>query len=164
VASANGDHARAVANLEDIVRGGFRQAEGRGFDFAKDYTVLNKLAGSLYQLALSEKDGEQRSAHLEEARRWYEQALEYDPENLEAHWGLKQVYRNLGDVEKEREHAERHAYYKPDDNAQDYAVARARMKYPAANRAAEAIVIYDLQRSDAFDIPDRGREVARIVP
>jgi tetratricopeptide (TPR) repeat protein len=164
VASANGDHARAVASLRDIVRGGFRQAEGRDFDFAKDYTVLNELAGALYQLALSVSSKEESASHLEEARLWYERALEYDPENLEAHWGLKQVYRNLGNVEKEREHAERHAWYKPDDNAQDYAVAQARLKYPAANRAAEAVVIYDLQRPDAFEIPDRGREVARRVP
>ncbi len=160
VAAANGDHARAVESLSDIVRGGFRQAEGRGFDFSKDYTVLNELASALYQRALAEK-GDARQALLGEARRWFEKTLEYDPENLSAHWGLKQVFRNLGDAERERIHAERHAYYKPDDNALDYAVARARIKYPAANRAAEAVVIYDLQRPGAFDLTTAGSGVNR---
>ena len=32
------------ATWSEIVRGGFAQAEGRGFDFSKDYRVLNELA------------------------------------------------------------------------------------------------------------------------
>jgi hypothetical protein len=39
--------------------------------------------------------------------------------------------------------------YKPDDTAQGRAVGLARKKYPAANAAAEAIVIYPLQRAGA---------------
>ncbi len=39
--------------------------------------------------------------------------------------------------------------YKPDDNAADRAVRLAREKYPAANHAAEAVVIYPLQRPGA---------------
>jgi len=148
VASANGDHDVAIANLREILRGGFRQAEGRGFDFSKDYNVLNQLAGELYQRSLLER-GEARRPYLEQARERYEQTLRYDPENLTAHWGLKLVYRDLGDVEQEHRHAALHAYHKPDDNAQDYAVAQARLRYPAANKAAEAVVIYDLQRQGA---------------
>lgn len=160
VASANGDHDLAVRNLQEIVRGGFRQAKDRGFDFSKDYTVLNDLAAALYQKALQER-GDARGSGLDEARRWYEQTLVYDPENLAAHWGLKQVYRNLGNVEKEQEHAAKHAYYKPNDNARDFAVSRARLDYPPANRAAEAIVIYDLHRPGAPAPPAVGEELAR---
>ncbi|MEZ6080473.1 MAG: hypothetical protein R3C56_33815 [Pirellulaceae bacterium] len=36
--------------------------------------------------------------------------------------------------------------YKPDDSAQGLAVRKAREKYPAANFAAEPLVIYPLQR------------------
>jgi hypothetical protein len=36
--------------------------------------------------------------------------------------------------------------YKPDDNAAEVAIPAARRRYPAANHAAEALVIYDLQR------------------
>jgi tetratricopeptide (TPR) repeat protein len=152
VATRNGDYDQAITNLRDIIRGRFAQAEGRGFDFSKDYRVLNELAGAIYQRGLHER-GDRRKEYMEEAQQWYERALTYDPENLTAHWGLKQVYRDLGDQAAEERHARLHAKYKPDDNARDAAVAKARIKYPAANHAAEAIVIYDLQRPGAYDLP-----------
>jgi hypothetical protein len=151
VAAQNGDFDRAIANLGEIVRGGFAQAEGRGFDFSKDYTVLNALASALYQRGLQQR-GDARRETMLAARDRFLEALSYDPENLSAHWGLKQVYTDLGDVENERKHAALHAYYKPDDNALDYAVAQARLRYPAANKASEAVVIYDLQRPAAFGL------------
>jgi len=161
VAAQNGDFDRAIADLQAIVRGGFAQAEGRGFDFSKDYTVQNALASALYQRGLQQR-GEERKASMLAARDRYLEALSYDPENLTAHWGLKQVYTDLGDVENERKHAAQHAYYKPDDNALDYAVAQARLRYPAANKASEAVVIYDLQRPTAFGLEaDATRRVAR---
>jgi len=159
VAAINGDYDRAIANLEDILRGGFAEAEGRGFDFSKDYTVLNDLAGALYQRGLQE-GGDERRRYMERARDRYLEVLNYDPENLNAHYGLKQVYGVLGAAEDQKRHAELHAYYKPDDNASDFAVAQARLKYPAANRAAEAVVIYDLGRAEAHGI---GRPVAEVA-
>ncbi|HEV2971131.1 MAG TPA: hypothetical protein VGY55_14250 [Pirellulales bacterium] len=45
------------------------------------------------------------------------------------------------------EHQKLHAIYKPDDNARNRAIALARQGYPAANAAAEMIVIYPLNRS-----------------
>ena len=48
-------------------------------------------------------------------------------------------------------HLEQYQKYKPDDNARGQAVAAARMSDPAANHAAEAIVIYDLNRREAFE-------------
>jgi hypothetical protein len=145
VAQANGDYDRAIFNLREILRGGFAQADGRGFDFSKDYRVLNALGSALYQRGFAER-GAGRREFILRARDRFTEALSYDPENLTAHWGLKQVYRALGEPEKENEHAEFHSRYKPDDNAADFAVARARVKYPAANKAAEAVVIYDLHR------------------
>ncbi|MEM7247103.1 MAG: hypothetical protein AAF533_17280 [Acidobacteriota bacterium] len=144
VAARNGDHVDAVAKLEDLISGGFPEAVGRGFDFSKDYRVLAALGNSTFQLGLR-KRGEQRDALMNEARGWYEQALELDPENLAAHWGLKQVHEDLGNEADEQRHAALHARYKPDDNARDRAVAQARLRYPAANRAAEAVVIYELR-------------------
>jgi tetratricopeptide (TPR) repeat protein len=162
VAEANGDHARALANLREIVRGGFAEAEGRGFDFSKDYGLLNSMGGALYQLALGRR-GEARTGLLEEARDVFLRVLEYDPENLSAHWGLKQIYADLGDAKNERIHEELHATYKPDDNARDRAVAQARLRYPAANRAAESVVIYDLHRPGAYGLSERAVEVAAHV-
>lgn len=151
VASQNGDFDRAIANLEEIVRGGFAQAEGRGFDFSKDYRVLNALGSALYQRGLQQR-GDARTRTMNAARDRFLEALSYDPENRNSHWGLKQVYTDLGDVENEQKHAALHAYYKPDDNARDYAVAQARLRYPAANKASEAVVIYDLQRPAAYGL------------
>ena len=148
VAALNGDFDKAIANLKEILRGGFAQAEGRGFDFSKDYRVRNSLGNALIQRALIEED-ETQKAYLREAVAEFQAALGYDPENLTAHWGLKQVYRLLGDEEKEAVHAREHARYQPDDNARDEAVGRARQQYPAANAAAKDIVIYDLNRNPA---------------
>ncbi len=156
VAADNGDFDQAIASLERILRGGFEQAVGRGFDFSKDYTVLDALAGALYQRGLQERDGA-RQRSMRAARDKFLEVLSYDPENLSAHWGLKRVYADLGDAEGERRHAAFHAYYKPDDNARDYAVARARRRYPAANTASEAVVVYDLQRPGAYGL-DPGEE------
>lgn len=145
VAERNGDYDRAVSNYRDIIKGGFEQAAGRGFDFSRDYRLRNALGNALYQRALSRRD-DARTAALGEARDEYLVALSEDPENLSAHWGLFQTFRALGDREKAVYHQEQHAIYKPDDNARDTAVAKARQKYPAANKAAEAVVIYDLHR------------------
>ncbi len=49
----------------------------------------------------------------------------------------------------DRLHQEMHAIFKPDDIAQSRAVQKHRGKHPAANHAAEAIVIYPLNRQGA---------------
>ena len=150
VASRNGDFELAANNLRDILRGGFTQAEGRGFDFTRDERVHIALGDAVYQLALQER-GEERAVLLEEARESFLAALALDTESLGAHWGLKQVARGLGDDEAEARHAALHAKYKPDDNARDRAVALARRKYPAANRAAEPVTIYELPEPSSPD-------------
>ena len=42
----------------------------------------------------------------------------------------------------------------PDDNARDKAISIARKNDPAGDHSAEAVVIYDLQRTGAFGLPD----------
>ncbi len=152
VAMRNGDYPAAVENFREILRGGFSQAEGRGFDFSKDYRLRTDLGQAIYQLALAET-GDRRSRLMAEARAEYEATLSMDPENLAAHWGMKLVARDLGDEALEAHHAERHAIYKPDDNARDVAVTVARRRYPAANHAAERVVIHDLHRPGAHELP-----------
>ena len=44
----------------------------------------------------------------------------------------------------------RHARYKPDEGARDRAARLAREKYPWANAASEATVLYSLHREGAF--------------
>jgi tetratricopeptide (TPR) repeat protein len=144
VAERNGDYPRVIENLREILKGGFSQAVGRGFDFSKDYRLLNMLASALRQSGLT-RQGEERVQLMHEARDIYLKALDYDPENVTSHWGLFLVFKDLGEQELAAKHLKLHAQYKPDDNAKDEAFARARKKYPAANKAAEAVVIYELK-------------------
>ncbi|MFN7132146.1 MAG: hypothetical protein ACK4N5_08690 [Myxococcales bacterium] len=95
-----------------------------------------------------------------------EKTLTIDSEDVLAHYNLGLIYEELRKAEehilknapedkaaagrerqyaaKAEEHRKLHARYKPDDNATDVAVRLARQKYPAANHAAEQVVIYDL--------------------
>jgi tetratricopeptide (TPR) repeat protein len=144
----NGHLDRAIGNFEQILEGGFPDAVGRGFDFSKDYRVLNQLGRALYLRALSERGEDarpRRERFLRRAVSSFERALELDPENLAAHWGLKQVFNDLGDEEKARHHEAEHALYKPDDNARDRAVAAARRGNEAADHAAGSVVVYPLR-------------------
>lgn len=146
----NGRLEEAISNFEQIVEGGFAQAKGRGFDFSKDWRVLNELGETVFERARQERGEGRRAAREDFLKRsvgWYQRTLELDPENAAAHYGLSQVYADLGEDDRAQEHADLHAKYKVDDNARDVAVAKARARYPAADVASEAVVIYDLQRT-----------------
>jgi hypothetical protein len=147
----NGRLDEAIAKYRQIVDGGFAQAAGRGFDFSEDWRVLNELGSTLYDRSRRERGEDNREAkdrYLREAEAVFLDALSFDPENAEAHYGLVRVYRDLGLEEAANRHDTLHATYKIDDNARDRAVAEARRRYPAANDAAEPNVIYDLMRQE----------------
>ena len=118
--------------------------------------LLGELGQALYERAKEER-GEAgkatRQGFLTRAREKFEQVLELDPENMAAHYNLSLILADIGDAAGAEKHRKLHEKYKPDDNARDRAVARARLANPAANHAAEAVVIYDLQRPDAFELP-----------
>jgi len=150
----NGRLDEAIAKYRQVVDGGFEQAAGRGFDFSEDWRLLNALAGTLYQRARQARGdsrAEERAGYLREAAEVYRASLELDPEGVAAHFGLMQVLRDLGDADGAALHEALHARYKPDDNARDHAISEARRRYPAANRAAEPVVIYELNRSREGD-------------
>jgi tetratricopeptide (TPR) repeat protein len=144
----NGYLDQAIGGFEAILDTRFAEARRRGFDFSLDYRVLDELGETLYQRARSER-GEARKGErerlLQAAAERFQQALALDPEDLAAHYNLAQVYQALGDNTRAEEHRRLHATYKPDDNARDFAVAEHRRTHPAADHAAEAVVIYDLQ-------------------
>jgi lipopolysaccharide biosynthesis regulator YciM len=96
----------------------------------------------------------------------FEKTLTLDSEDVTAHYNLSLLFRELGDHDRADEHRALHARYKLDDNAADRAVRLAREKYPAANHAAEAVVIYDLRRPGAFDFEEanESRELAKAAP
>ncbi len=136
----------------------------RGFDFSLDYEVINLLGQTYYDQALQVRTtelSEGRNALLRKAIDQFEKTLKIDSENVSAHYNLSRLHRELGDDERAAAHAKLHDRFKSDDNAADRAVRLAREKYPAANHAAEAVVIYDLQRPEAFGLAAT-RSAARI--
>ena len=159
----NGFLDEAIVNFKSIVEGNNEELRRRGFDFSRDYRLLNELGQTLFESAKRERGEarrEQRDRILEESRGYFERALEIDPENVSSHFNLNLVLNQLGLAERAAEHFAAYQRYKPDDNARDRAVALARSRDAAANHAAEAIVIYDLQREGAHDaqgeLVDRG--------
>ena len=153
-----GRFAEAQNNFRKVLTDSTPEMQERGFDFSKDYEVINLLGKTLYERAkqqVGEANAENRRAFLESARDQFLKTLEYDPENLEAHHNLHLIYSQLADEEAAERHESLHRRYKPDDSAVE-ARALARQKYPAANEAAEALVIYPLLSTAASESPTEG--------
>jgi tetratricopeptide (TPR) repeat protein len=147
----------AEASFRKVLEDRTEEMRKRGFDFSKDYEVRNLLGLTLYDKASQFRGAENadaRRAVLDEAARQFEMTLELDSENVAAHYNLQLIHGQLGNREKSEEHRRLHERYKLDDNAADRAVSLAREKYPAANFAAETLVIYPLQRPGAPELPE----------
>jgi tetratricopeptide (TPR) repeat protein len=154
----------AIVNLRSVLDDRTQDMKQRGFDFSVDYEVLNLLGQTLFDLGrLRARQGlsdEARKA-WQEAVAAFEKTISIDSENVSAHHNLQLLYAELGNPEKSRRHGQLHLRYKPDDNAQGRAERLARERYPAANHAAEAVVIYALQRPGAPGLAAT-KQVARI--
>jgi tetratricopeptide (TPR) repeat protein len=153
----NGFLDEAIADFEQLVSLDTAATRERQFDFSQDYRLLNELGQTLYERAKLERGPERQTARhelLQRAVGYYERTLAIDSENLSAHYNLAQILGELGRSADSERHRALHEKYKPDDNARDHAVAVARRNDPAADHAAEAVVIYDLQRPGAFGLPD----------
>lgn len=146
----------AIGNFRDIVETRFGEARERGFDFSKDYRVLNALGRVLFERAKQERGANRKARRdelLHEAMDTFQAVLELDPENVAAHYNLSLILERLGKPAQAARHRALHLKYKPDDNAMAAPVAAHRQRNPAADHAAEAVVIYDLQRPGAFGLP-----------
>ena len=150
----NGEFDAAIEALVALVETRFEEARRRGFDFSRDYRLLNTLGQGLFERAKLSASTERERQWLEAAAARFRQALAIDPENVTAHYGMAQVAARLGDETTEARHRRLHDTYRPDDNAKDRAIAAARRRDPAANHAAEAVVVYDLQRPGAFGLAE----------
>jgi tetratricopeptide (TPR) repeat protein len=134
-----------------------QELRDRKFDFSFDFRVRNSLALTLLDLAEvadSRGQSERMQQLLEEARGEFEKSLLVDSEDVTAHANLAAIYKRLGNTEKAEFHGQAHVRYKPDDNAADVARPVARRQYPAADHAAESLVIYWLHRRGAHQLPD----------
>jgi tetratricopeptide (TPR) repeat protein len=140
---------KAVTNFRSVLEDRTPEMVRRRFDFSLDYEVINELGQALFERAKQfrgERRRDQRDQLLRQAVGQFEKTLQIDAENVTAHYNLALLYNLLGEKERATHHQRLHARYKPDDNARDRAIALARQRYPAANHAAEALVIYSLHR------------------
>ena len=143
----NGFLDRAIRDLSSILDDRYPELEQRGFNFSRDYEVINELGQTLFERAKMERsDPAKQRSFLEQAARRFEDTLNIDSENVTAHYNLALIRAQLGDKESAASHRALHEKYRPDDNARDRAAAAARRRDPAADHAAQTMVIYDLQR------------------
>lgn len=138
----------AIQNLTSVLEDKTPEMQKRGFDFSLDIEVIN-LLGQCYfdlgRLRVRQNKPQEAQAAWQAAIKQFEKTLTIDSENLTAHYNLQLLHAELGDEEKSSFHGKLHEVYKPDDNAKGRAIRLAREKYPAANHAAEAVVIYELR-------------------
>lgn len=145
----NGAFDRALEALRRVSRTDFAVARTRGYDFARDTRVWNELAETALEAATAaEGDAGRRDALLGEAAQALAKSTEIDPEQAQAWWLTHRLREARGDAAGAAEARERHAKYKPDEGARDRAVRLARELWPPANAAAEATVIYRLDRTE----------------
>ena len=172
----------AEKSFRSVLEDKTAQRTERGFDFSMDYEVINLLGQTLYERAKqirSPAETPVRKTFLEDAAAQYEKTLKLDAENVSAHYGLKQIHTELKTIAEEmgdkpasarheraaKEHGMLHERYKPDDNARDVAQHKAKIKYPAAAKASEPVVIYSLNRvgapglSDVVHVKDESKPV-----
>ena len=153
----NGFLDKAITEFRSILEDRFPELVERGFDFSKDYEVINELGQTLFERAKMERSEANKASQrefLEQAKAQFEKTLALDSENLTAHYNLGLIYTQLGDETKAAEHRRLHERYRPDDNARDRAIAIHRRNNPAADHAAQSIVIYSLQRPGAPGLPN----------
>jgi tetratricopeptide (TPR) repeat protein len=142
----------AARNLRSALEDSTPEMQAAKFDFRLDYEVRNLLGLTLFDLGRQRaRQGRSTEAeiHWRDAIAQFRKTLDLDSEDVTAHHNLHLLYVQIGDETKAKHHEQLHRRYKPDDNARGRAERLARQRYPAANHAAEAVVIYPLQRSGA---------------
>jgi tetratricopeptide (TPR) repeat protein len=146
----NGYLDRAIADFRSVLDDRYPELDRRGLDFSKDYEVINELGQTYFERAkMDRRDPDRQREWLRLAAAQFEKTLRLDSENVTAHYNLALIHAQLGDEPKAAEHRRLHERYRRDDNARDRAIAAARRRDPAADHAAQAIVIYPLQRAGA---------------
>lgn len=141
----------AIANFTASLDATSPELRDRGFDFSRDYEVLNELGQALFERAKQERGASRADARrglLGRAAAAFERTLAIDSENVTAHYALSLLYAELGDAARATAHRDAHLRYTADEQSRSRVVAEHRATHPAANHAASAIVIYDLQRKD----------------
>jgi tetratricopeptide (TPR) repeat protein len=158
----NGYLDEAIKQFRSVLEDRYQELDDRLFDFSVDYEVINELGQTYFERSKLERtDKAKQQEFLQKAVERFQRTIEIDPENLTAHYNLALIYAQLGQQDLAEEERKLHERYRPDDNARDRAIAIQRANNPAADHAAQSIVIYDLQRKGAFGLQQGPRELTR---
>ncbi len=150
----NGFLDKAITEFRSILEDRSPELDQRGFDFSKDYVVIDELGQTYFERAkLERSDPERQKSLLLLAAEQFKKSLALDSEDLTAHHNLALIHAQLGDEKLAAQHRQLHERYRPDNNAADRAIAIERRRNPAADNAAKATVIYPLQRPGAPGLP-----------
>ncbi len=152
VSRQQGFFEEAAASFRSVLEDNTPERRERKFDFSLDFRVRNSLGLTLIDLAdLAESRGESKRSQqlLAEAQSQFQKTLQVDSEDVTAHANLAIVYARRGEQELAAKHSELQLRYKLDDSAGSQAIPEARRRYPAADHAAEPLVIYSLHREGA---------------
>ncbi len=146
-----GEFERAADGFRAVATTAFPVAHAKGFDFSRDDRVLVDLATALLERSRQIRGDDQDSAAergrlLDEAYESCLAALALDDQRAASWYVLNRVAQARGDQGAAQAGLAEYQRFRPDDNARDHAVNAARIRYPAANHAAEGVVIYNLQR------------------
>src|SRR4029450_10358320 len=149
----NGYLDKAITEFRAVPDDRYPELHQRGFHFSKDYEVINELGVTLFERSKLERaDRSRQQDFLKQAAEQFEKTLAIDSENVAAHHNLHLIYAQLGNDKRAEEHRQLHERFRPDDNARDNAIAIHRRANRAADHAAQATVIYPLQRPGAFEL------------
>ena len=146
----NGHLDEAIANFTAALDATSPALTERGFDFSRDYEVLNELGQALFERAKQERGAaraEARADRLRQAAAAFDRTLAIDAENVTAHYALNLIHGELGDVGRAATHRDAHLRYTADEQSRSRVMAMHRATNPAANHAAQSVVIYDLTRA-----------------
>ncbi|VAW34663.1 hypothetical protein MNBD_GAMMA01-953 [hydrothermal vent metagenome] len=145
----NGFIEKAIENFSRVYNTEFENARVANFDFSKDYRFVTMYAQTVFQrskMLTAAKQGE----YYQKALRLFKHVLDLNPEWADAHFGMFQLYTAMGDEAKANQHKALHQKHKIDDNAHDTVIAKARANNKAADHAAEAIAIYELDKLENY--------------
>ena len=152
----NGYLDQAIAEFRSILEDRYPEIAERGFDFSKDYEVINELGQTLFERAKMERgeaEARRARAFLREAVDQFEKTLRT---RLRKPHGALQSRAALQPARRRSESrraSQAHERYRPDDNARDRAIAIARRRDPAARPRRATVAIYPLHRPGAPELP-----------
>lgn len=135
----NGALADAEKNLRSILEDKTEERRKRGFDFSRDYEIINLLGQTLIDRS-NQFRGDARKAQRDELLRdaiaQFDKTLTLDAENKNAHFNLARAFSLLGDEKNAAKHQALFQKYKRDDDDGSAAIGLARAERPLAEHIA----------------------------